>query len=191
MTAFPGWQKYVVPQRRLETGCIPTAYEILVRAAGIPNIDVDSFQEDFDLDKEKDFDAGDKPENNFTSVAAAVRKKYPKLVFERKVFDTGDEKVAFIEERIAQQQPVLVSLAMAPLDGHGWHIMPVVDADDEIFTLLMIMTKDGKTELMKINKQLVAEIHDKADGGKDVAFLNTEWGAGGTGSSPQGTLPLA
>ncbi len=171
MTAFLDWQKYVVPQRRLQTGCIPTGYEILARAAEIPDIDLDSFQDDFDLDKDKDFAAGDKPENNFNSIAATVQKKYPHLVFQCVTFDIGAKKTEFIDERIAQHRPVLLSLAMAPLNGQGWHIMPVVDADDETFTLLMVMTKDGKPNLMKIQKQLVAEIHDRFDGGKEVAFL--------------------
>lgn len=172
MTAFPDWQKYIVPQRRLQTGCIPTGYEILTRAAGIPHIDLDSFQDDFDLDKDKDFDAADNPKNNFDSVAAAVKKKYPDLVFECVTFDTGAKKIAFIDERIAQQQPVLISLTMAPLNGQGWHIMTVVEADDETFTLLIVMTQNGNSNLMKIKKQQVAEIHDQFDGGKEVAFLN-------------------
>lgn len=174
MTVFPDWRKFVVPQRRPQTGCIPTGYEILVRAAEIPNIDLDSFQDDFDLDKEKDFKAGDKPENNFESVSAAIKAKYPAIVFESISFDTGKEKIDFINKRIAQKQPILLSLAMEPLGGQGWHIMPVVDADDEIFTLLVIMTQDGKTVLREINKRMIAQIHDRFEGGKEVAFLNLE-----------------
>jgi len=172
MTAFPDWKKYIVPQRRIQTGCIPTGYEILTRAAGIENIDLSLFQDDFDLDKDKDFNAGDRPENNFISVASAVRDKYPDLIFECVTFETGAEKVSFIDERIRLHQPVLISLSMAPLNGVGWHIMPVVDADDETFTLLMVMDHDGKLNLMKIYKQLIVEIHDRFDGGKDVAFLS-------------------
>lgn len=174
MTAFPEWGKYVVPQRRDRTGCIPTGYEILARAAGIKNINLDSFQDDFDLDKDKDFDAGDKPENNFNSVADAVRNKYPDLLFERREFKTGEEKIAFIDELINQHRLILISLFMVPLNGEGCHIMPVVDADDETFTLLMVMTQDGKLNLMKIYKQLVADIHDRFIYGRDVAFLNHE-----------------
>ena len=174
MTAFPDWKKYVVPQRRDRTGCIPTGYEILARAAGIQNIDLESFQDDFDLDKDKDFDAGAKPENNFNSVADAVRNKYPDLSFVCRDFETGAEKIAFIDEFINQHRPVLISLFMVPLNGEGCHIMPVVDADDETFTLLMVMTQDGKLNLMKIYKQLVAGIHDRFIYGRDVAFLNHE-----------------
>jgi len=59
MAAFPDWGKYVISQRRPRTGCIPTGYEILIRAAGIPGIDMNTFQDDFDLDKNKNLDAGD------------------------------------------------------------------------------------------------------------------------------------
>ncbi len=172
MSAFPNWHRFAVPQRRLATGCIPTGYEFLARAAQIPDIDFASFQDDFDLDKDKDFAAGDKPENHFNSVANAVQKKYSQLVFECITFDTGAKKVQFINEQIARQHPVLLSLAMQPLNGNGWHIMSVVDSDNDNFTLLLVMTPDGKLNTMTINMQCVASIHDNYAGGVEVAFLN-------------------
>lgn len=172
MSAFPNWQSFAVPQRRLETGCIPTGYEFLARAAQITGIDFTTFQDEFDLDKDKDFSAGDQPENHFNSVATAVQKKYPQLVYECISFDSGEKKIQFIEEQIADQHPVLLSLAMTPLNGSGWHIMPVVDSDDQNFTLLFVMTADGKLNTMTINKQMVAYIHDNVAGGTEVAFLN-------------------
>lgn len=172
MTAFPDWKKYVVPQRRVQTGCIPTGYEILTRAAGIKDIDLSLFQDDFDLDKNKNFNAGDKPENNFISVASAVSNRYPDLIFKCVSFETGAEKVSFIDEQIGLHHPVLISLSMVLLNVAGWHIMPVVDADAETFTLLLMMDHNGKLNLMKLSKQLIIETHDRFDGGKDVAFLS-------------------
>ena len=52
MGAFPNWQKFAVHQRRQATGCIPTSYEIILRAAGIQGIDFNSFQDDFDIEEE-------------------------------------------------------------------------------------------------------------------------------------------
>ena len=172
MSTFPNWYTFAVPQRRLATGCIPTGYEFLARAAQISAIDFATFQDEFDLDKEKDFSAGDQCENHFNSVANAVQKKYPKLVYECISFDSGDKKFQFIDEQIARQHPVLLSLAMAPLNGSGWHIMPVVDSDDLNFTLLLVMTADGNLNTMTVNKQMVAHIHDNFPGGTEVAFLN-------------------
>ena len=50
MSVFPDWEKYAVHQRKPDTGCIPTGYEMLLRAAGIAGIDFQTFQEEFDLD---------------------------------------------------------------------------------------------------------------------------------------------
>ena len=50
MSVFPEWEKYAVPQRRQLSGCIPTGYEMLLRAAEVPDIDFDTFQDEFDLD---------------------------------------------------------------------------------------------------------------------------------------------
>jgi len=44
MSAFPNWKKFAVVQRRPNSGCIPTGYEMLLRAAKIDNIDYDTFQ---------------------------------------------------------------------------------------------------------------------------------------------------
>jgi len=97
MSAFPNWHTFAVPQRRLATGCIPTGYEFLARAAQVSVIDFANFQDEFDLDKDKDFTAGDQPENHFNSVANAVQKKYPQLVYECISFDSGGKKVKFID----------------------------------------------------------------------------------------------
>jgi hypothetical protein len=50
MPELPGWRNFAVEQRRPATGCIPTGFEMLVRAAGLADVDLSSFQDDFDLD---------------------------------------------------------------------------------------------------------------------------------------------
>lgn len=146
-SAFPDWIRFAVRQRRAMSGCIPTGYEILLRAAGVEGVDLDSFQDEFDLDQ--DLAAGMQPRNNFESVAQAVKAKYPHLSFRRIGFKTGADKLAFVEARIAQQQPVLVSLSLAgvQLGALGWHIMPVVDASAKQLTLLHSVLLDGRRQV--------------------------------------------
>ncbi len=71
MSAFPDWHKYVVRQRNSLTGCIPTCYEILARAAKVKDVNFDTFQEDFDLGST----------NSFANVAQAVQRRYPHLIY--------------------------------------------------------------------------------------------------------------
>lgn len=174
-SVFPDWQKYAVDQRRPHSGCIPTGYEMILRSVGAKNVDFPSFQDDFDLDK--DLKPGDRPKNNFESVAASVRSKYPAVRFCRVGFDQGKgtDKLAFVEKRLASGQPVLVSIANEPCGGKGWHIMPVVDATDDDLILLKMVDSSGTPETCTLPKDEFVRIHDKYDGGDDVAYLEG-WG---------------
>lgn len=171
-SVFPDWDKFAVHQRRPRSGCIPTGYEMLLRAAGATDIDFASFQDDFDLDK--DLEPGGCPRNNFESVAAQIRTKYPRVSFRHTAFNTGAEKLAFLEDRLANRQPVLVSIALQPFGGQGWHIMPVVDASNHHLVLLKAVSSCGTPETCAVLKAEFARIHDQCDGGKDVAYLE-EW----------------
>ena len=113
------------------------------------------------------------PRNNFESVADAVRAKYPSISFKRIGFKTGTEKLAFVEARIAQRQPVLVSLSLAAVTQgvQGWHIMPVVDGCDDELTLLNSVRPDGLREVWHLLKSDFVRIHDAFPGGDDVAYL--------------------
>jgi len=171
MSAFPDWQKYAVIQRRPETGCIPTGYEMILRAADAQGIDFATFQDDFDLEKDRPPDA---PRvNHFGSVAEAVKAKYPSVVFAYRSFAKGKgiEKLAFIEQQIASCRPVLVSLALAPFGCGGWHIVPVVDTEDDTLVLLWSVSPTGEYELKSLPKAELVCIHDNYPGGEEVAFL--------------------
>ncbi|MEX1028168.1 MAG: hypothetical protein WD049_09215 [Candidatus Paceibacterota bacterium] len=171
MSAFPNWQDHAVHQRRQQTGCIPTGYEMILRAAGAEGVDLDSFQDDFDLDI--NLGRGQvEPKNHFGSVASEVHRKYPWVEFDWKQFGTGHDKVAFIDEHLAKKQPVLISLALSSFGGRGWHIMPVVDATDAQYLLLEYVGSDGRVRTRWIDKLEVARIHDEYDGGCEVAFLS-------------------
>ena len=140
MNAFPDWKKYAVHQKRENTGCIPTAYEILLRAAHTPNIDFATFQDEFDLDQH-----GGNPCNNFKSVAQAVQNKYPFVDFKEESFPKGQghKKLARVEDFLTNQRPVIVSLSNEPEGRTGWHIMVVVDATNTDLILLEYVDQHG------------------------------------------------
>ena len=170
-SVFPNWKQFAVHQRRPCTGCIPTGYEMLLRAVGAEGIDFPSFQDDFDLDQ--NLKPGEQPRNNFESVAAEVRKKYPCVNFRRVGFESGRgaDKLAFVEQRLANQQPVLVSLALKPFGKKGWHIMPVVDATDDELILLRGVPSSGTPETCNLRRDEFVRIHNQYDGGDDVGHL--------------------
>lgn len=174
MSIFPEWRSFAVPQRRLKTGCIPTGYEMILRAAHVSGIEFASFQDDFDLDK--DSPTGGPYRNNFKSVAASIQAKYPRVCFEAVRFDhgKGGDKLIFVEQHLQQKSPLLISLALEPFGWPGhYHIMPVVDIDDDTLTLLVIMKPDGNPELLPLAKQKFVQIHDSHQGGDDVAYLKS------------------
>jgi hypothetical protein len=153
------------------TGCIPTGYEMILRAAGAQGIDFNSFQDDFDLDKDLPPDAPHG--NHFGSVADAVKATYPSVVFAHRSFAKGEggKKLAFIEQQVTAGRLVLISLALVPFGLGGWHIMPVVDAEDDKLVLLWSVTVGGQATLMTLPKAELLRIHDNFPGGDEVAFL--------------------
>ena len=170
MSASPEWQQFAVQQKRQGTGCIPTAYEILLRAAGVTGVDFTSFQDDFDLDKE-----GGQARNHFYTVAAEIQKKYPFIEFKCETFakGDGDKKLARVEEFLTRMRPVIVSLANAPYGGVGWHIMVVLDATNHDLVLLEYVDQSGNPKTKTVSKQDFVTIHDKFLGGDEIAYLAT------------------
>lgn len=171
MSIFPGWKKYAVCQKRPESGCIPTGYEMLLRAAEVETIDFDSFQDEFDLDK--NIKQGEIPKNNFVSVANMIRIKYPFVLINIRTFPSGEEKLKFIEDCLSNHRLVLISLSLTPFRHSGWHIMPVVDADQENLLLLNGVDENGKPDLKNIRKVDIVYIHNNFPGGNDVAYLES------------------
>ena len=170
MSVFPNWRTFAVHQRRRRSGCIPTGYEMLLREASAEGVDFSTFQDDFDLD----INLGQgqaAPLNNFGSVASEVQKKYPWVKFAERAFATGTEKIAFIDFMMSARRPVLISLALKPFSLDGWHIMPSVDATDDKYMLLEYVESDGTPWTHWIDKSDLAQIHDRFDGGKEVAYL--------------------
>ena len=169
MSAFPDWPKYAVHQRRLQTGCIPTCYEMLLRAAGVRGIDYESFQDDFDLDRQ-----GGVPRNHFLSVSDAIKEKYPFVEFAYESFakGDGDKKLARVLDFITRRQPVIVSLANAAFGGRGWHIMVVIDVTVDHLILLEYVDRDGVARTRRVSKEQFAHIHDVFPGGDEISYLS-------------------
>jgi hypothetical protein len=174
MSTIPDWEKFIVPQKRPNSGCIPTGFEILLRAAGIEGINYETFQDEFDLDKDRK--PQEQPKNDFDSVSLAVQKKYPNVNFKRISFPKGkgEEKLNFVEEQITKHRLILVSIALLPIfNVLGWHIMPVVDIDKDNLTLLYSVETNGRKQILKLKRLDFISIHNNFDGGDDVAFLET------------------
>ena len=172
MSAFSNWQQYVVKQKRLATGCIPTGYEMILRAAGITHVDFTTFQDEFDLDT--DLKPGVQPRNNFESVAQAISARYPDIRFKRLGFGKGEgqKKLEAVERMISHRIPVLISLALAPFGGRGWHIMPVVDSTTDSLTLLWGVDDSGSPQTETLKKSDFVDIHENFPGGDDIAILD-------------------
>lgn len=111
--------------------------------------------------------------NNFDSVAQAIQKKYPTLIFHHEGFapSEGAKKLNRVEQLLAQKKPVIVSIANAPSGGKGWHIMPIVDATSDELILLEYVDVNGNKRTKNLKKEEFVRIHDNYAGGDDIAFL--------------------
>ena len=170
---FPNWREHVVRQRDVKNGCIPTGYEILIRAAGRANeVEIDSFQEDFDFGADA----------NFKNISQAVTIRYPHVTFVHRSFDTGAEKLAILEDRFQNRRPTLIALPKAVQrlntlrDGlvevaHCCHIVPIVKADAQTITVFWGMAHDER-ELRKYSKDELLHFHDDHRSGIDIAYLD-------------------
>ena len=156
MSQLLNWNKTVVVQRH-ESGCIPTGYEWLIRYLRIQGVNLETFQEDFDLGQD----------NSLDSVSAKIRSVYPAINIKVQSFTKGIDKVNRIKSLLEEQTPCLISLALGK--GLGWHIMPVVRIDENI---QLIHHSDANGHCTWVFP--VAEIvwrHDYLQGGNDISWI--------------------
>jgi hypothetical protein len=156
MTLLLDWSKTIVPQRH-DSGCIPTGYEWLIRYLKIQGVNLETFQEDFDLGQN----------NNFGSVSAKIRRVYPAINIQVQSFTKGTDKVNRIKSLSEEQKPCLISLALG--NGQGWHIMPVVRIDETI-QLIHHADADGFYTWVFPVKEIVWR-HDYLQGGHDISWI--------------------
>jgi hypothetical protein len=164
------WKDVIVPQRH-ETGCVPTGYEWLIRYLGIQKVELDTFQEDFDLQRVHE------GMNSFASVADRIRSRFPFVDMRIECFDQGLEKVSAMKNLIARDIPCLISLALRGLRTHEgqiierrWHIMPTVRVDDRKMTMIHKGTENGN-QLLELSTATVIQRHNDLEGGKDISWI--------------------
>lgn len=121
MVLLNNHEKIVVKQRE-ELGCIPSGYEWMIRFAKIEDVDLNNFQEEFNL-QERGL-----AKNSFMPIGDAIQKKYPQIKIEVKDFINGQEKIEFIKNLIMKQNPCLISMPTANLAGY--HIQPITGFDN-------------------------------------------------------------
>lgn len=170
LISFQNWANYAVIQRRSTSGCIPTCYEMLLRAAGATGIDFQSFQDDFDLDKDLEKNGGS-PRNHFDSVAQMVGKRYPNVMFGWQTFkkENGLEKAKKIGELLSEGKLPLLSLALSPQGA--WHIMPVIEINESYLLLFHHAEVNGVIVLVRLDLQEMIRRHGSWPGGVEIAYL--------------------
>lgn len=158
MVELSHWREVVVFQRN-PTGCIPTGFEWLIRYAKISDVDLGSFQEDFDLQR------SGIGMNDFGSVTAKIKEMYPRLNIVTRTFANGKEKLQFVESLIGKDTPCLLSIANTPMGG-TWHIVPVVIMDNEKLRVLW-----NGNQIQEFTLEDIAIRHNTWIGGKDIAWV--------------------
>jgi hypothetical protein len=173
MTELSHWNDVIVPQR-YQTGCIPTGYEWLTRYLGIEGVELDTFQEDFDLQR------AHQGMNSFVPIADKIRSRYPFINIHTECFDHGLEKVEAMKNLIERDVPCLISLALRGFrtsEGHvierGWHIMPVVRIDDRRITMIHKGTENRNARLELLIATIVSR-HNDLEGGKDISWIENK-----------------
>ena len=190
---YRNWEIYVVHQRDEKDGCVPTGYEILLKAKEI-EFDDDKFQENVNCVLIRN------ELNDFNNVANEIKKQYPdfenkhKISFEWKPFSEGEKKLKTIKELFDEDILTLVSLPNfkhSPLyypneEGieilkpvvkdsqiiEGCHIMPVIGVHKDYLLLFHYMNKEGIKTLTCVHNNDLVWIHDNTEGfANDIAYL--------------------
>lgn len=164
MKYFPDELKKWAVQQKSSNGCTLAGYEMLLRAKKMQGIDFDNFQNDFSRFEGKTFE----------EVAVEIQKKYPQVSFTTKTFNTGTEKLQYIEDQLKQNKQILISVWMETLQqgNNNWHTMPILEWDGNNFTLLHSLDSNGQAKTIKATKQDLIRIQNTHSGGNDLAFAN-------------------
>lgn len=166
MAILSDFKNFCVIQRH-PIGCIPTSIEWMLRYKGVQKVDLSNFLETFNLDLK----TGKLGTNSFDSVPKAIAQIYPFIKLEKKIFQTGKEKLSFIEDLISKGIPCSISIALTPV-GFGWHIVPVVEIDKDIVKVLWLHDPDITKQTVSFLRAHLEFIHDNWIGGQDILYLN-------------------
>ena len=156
------YQGTCVVQRDPDLGCIPSGIEWMMRYR---QIEVpDDFQERFNLQRQG---MGD---NNFKTIAKAVKKEFPGLTFKFMQFPqgAGKEKLNQVETAIKEDTPCLLSIHPVAFNGDAYHVVPVMEIDD---SEVRVMWMDDP-QLRILNRRTLEVVHDACQGGDDILMLS-------------------
>lgn len=163
MGELRNWKEITVIQRDPEMGCIPTGFEWLIRHHRTNENCLDTFQEDFNLQR-KGLDS-----NNFSTIAIAIKNKHPLIRIQCKGFkrEEGKEKIDFANDLLCKNLPCLLSLLVnIGTNSRICHIMPVVKISED-----NIIAKNG-SDIMQFSKSEVIRLHfEYWPIGNDLAWL--------------------
>jgi len=167
MAELSHWQKIIVPQRKKDTGCVPTGFEWLIRYQDIKGIDLANFQDEFDRTAQK------RGDNSFDSVATEVKQKYSHVSIQVKGFDKAEDKIASIKDFITKDIPCLLSfptyVTLCPC-SLCFHMVPVVFIDDTKMKIICDADKDGNQTCDLLINNVICW-HNIFKGGNDIAWL--------------------
>ena len=158
MAEIPNWRKTRVTQKDPMHGCTPAGYEWLIRYYNVPYVNLPTFQDEFNLESKG-------INNNFDTIANAIKGVYPNINIKTKIFSNGYDKIYFINSLILNHVPCLISLPTGP----NWHTMVVGYIDDTKLTLFDPAT--GNYHQIPINQ--IIDNHNNIEGGKDIAWLES------------------
>ena len=163
MLELKGYDNFKVYRHDSLNGSIPTGVEWLLRFYGIEVGDSRNFQAKYTIIKDGI------NLNSFDSISKVVNRDFPNVKFKVKEFQTGEEKIAFIEQLIENQIPFLISIITAfTSKDNVYHSVPVVKVDK-----LHIWIKNWLNESEEIiyKKAELINRHNKYPGGNDILYI--------------------
>jgi hypothetical protein len=166
MAELSHWKDVIVVQRNLQTGCIPTGYEWMIKYLGIEKVDFCGFQDEFDFLR--------RVTNSFETIKngigfQGIEGRYPHIMIKIKNdFANGLEKVSYIRGLIEKDIPCLISIAPTP-QGR-WHCPVVVYVDDIKMRVIWSANETGN-QVCEFTTRDIASRHDNWCSGKDSSWI--------------------
>jgi hypothetical protein len=142
---------------------VPAGIEWLLRFYGIDVGDSRNFQAKYTIIKDGI------NLNSFDSISKVVNRDFPNVKFKVKEFQTGKEKIDFIEQLIENQTPVLISIiTVVTSKDNVYHSVPVVKVDK---SHIWIKNWLNESDEIIYKKSELINRHNKYPGGNDILYI--------------------
>ena len=158
MTKLDKADSIQVVQRHKTTGDLPAAMEWMARFMEVADVDFDSFQEEFDLER-RGMGA-----NGLQTVPVFISRKYPQIRTSPEGFSDAAAKLERIEEMLANQEPCLLPI----LTELGTLFAPVVEVTDDAIHVLRLAEEDGEQRVQAIARDELQSMHEASLAGRDL-----------------------